>query len=166
MDEDNSSELPAALLNVAAQLAHELHPQRKHMIRLNLDSALHKDFDFDSLARVELLHRLERSFSVSLSEQVLAEAESPRDLLRAVQEYQAAQPQRSAPQMRPIDLGDVESTPLESQTVVEMLAWHVENHPDYLSLPKTQSMTRFLLWDSAGSTNLGGLVQLGYNVAG
>ena len=47
-----------------------------------LDSSLERDLGLDSLARVELVLRLEREFATSLPEQALASSETPRDLLR------------------------------------------------------------------------------------
>src|SRR4029077_2498303 len=51
---------------------------------LSLESSLERDLGLDSLGRVELLGRLERSFGVRLPEEVLASAEPPRDLLQAL----------------------------------------------------------------------------------
>ncbi|MCG6951319.1 MAG: acyl carrier protein, partial [Betaproteobacteria bacterium] len=48
----------------------------------SLDSALERDLGLDSLARVELMTRLEHAFGVSLPEQALVSSETPRDLLR------------------------------------------------------------------------------------
>ena len=77
-------ETAESLLDVVRQLAAELQPGRKHLLSVTLDSSLDRDLGLDSLARVELLIRIERTFEVMLSEQVLAGAETPRDLLRAV----------------------------------------------------------------------------------
>jgi acyl carrier protein len=49
-----------AVCRLAAQLAGELDPHRKNL-RVELDSSLERDLGFDSLARVELLARLERA---------------------------------------------------------------------------------------------------------
>src|SRR3569832_2987695 len=50
---------------------------------VRMDSHLDRDLGLDSLARVELLLRLERDFGVSLPEGVLVEAETPHALLMA-----------------------------------------------------------------------------------
>src|SRR5207253_6573405 len=73
------------LLAIVQQLALELHPHKHQALTVTLDSALERDLGFDSLGRMELLLRLERTLGVRLSEQVLANAESPRDLLHALQ---------------------------------------------------------------------------------
>src|SRR5215470_2660489 len=78
------------LLDIVQQLALELHPHKHQTLTVTLDSALERDLGFDSLGRMELLLRLERTLGVRLPEQVLASAESPRDLLHALQGVSAA----------------------------------------------------------------------------
>lgn len=73
------------LLDVVQQLVIELHPHKHNALTVALDSTLERELGFDSLGRMELLLRLERTLGVRLSEQVLASAESPRDLLHALQ---------------------------------------------------------------------------------
>ena len=68
------------VLRVVEGVAREARPHLGHHV--TLDSALEKELGLDSLARVELVLRLEREFAVSLPEQALATAETPRDLLR------------------------------------------------------------------------------------
>ena len=75
---------PRAVLEVAQALARELQPQRKSWSSLTLDLSLERDLGLDSLGRVELLARLERSFAVRLPEAALGSAETPRDLLQAL----------------------------------------------------------------------------------
>ena len=72
------------LLETVRQLAAESHVHSGENIFATLDSSLERDLGFDSLGRVELLARLERVFGISLPEQVLANAETPRDLPQAV----------------------------------------------------------------------------------
>ncbi|MBI4208039.1 MAG: acyl carrier protein, partial [Betaproteobacteria bacterium] len=77
-------ELPAdALLDIVRQLGAELHPARG-AANLTLDSTLDRDMGLDSLGRVELALRVERRFGVSLPEGTLVNAETPRDLLKAI----------------------------------------------------------------------------------
>jgi len=73
-----------AVLRIVREVLTELHPGRMDMDPVTLDSALEEDLGLDSLARVELLMRLERAFDASLPEHLLSTAEAPRDLLRAV----------------------------------------------------------------------------------
>src|SRR5258708_37795172 len=64
------------------RLAAELHPSRS--FPTSLDARLEQDYGFDSLRRVELFVRIDQRFGVSLAETVMASAETPRDLLRAM----------------------------------------------------------------------------------
>lgn len=82
------------VLEIVARLAAELHPSRQAP-SASLDGRLEHDYGFDSLGRVELFLRLERRFGVSIPQSAMESAETPRDLLRAVQ---AANPaSRAAP---------------------------------------------------------------------
>ncbi|MEE1545366.1 MAG: AMP-binding protein, partial [Alphaproteobacteria bacterium] len=92
---------------------------------------LERDLGLDSLGRVELLMRLEQGFEVQLPEQLLASAESPRDLLRAVANAGPARPRGPAPEvLRSAEPSRAEALPLGATTLVEMLDWHVLTHPD------------------------------------
>ncbi|MBI3938061.1 MAG: AMP-binding protein [Betaproteobacteria bacterium] len=124
-----TSEAPAArLLATLAQLLAELHAQREGRAAPTLGSALDRELGLDSLARVELLFRLEREFGVSLPEQLISTAETPRDLLDAVL---AAQPERErAPfeTVAPRPAPAAGALPEHAATLAEVLDWHVQRH--------------------------------------
>jgi 1-acyl-sn-glycerol-3-phosphate acyltransferase len=114
------------LLEIVAQLAAELHPSRQAP-SASLDGRLEHDYGFDSLGRVELFLRLERRFGVSLPQSAMESAETPRDLLRAIQ---AASPaSRAAPRQRASALATESETPDQAATLIEVLEWHVGRHP-------------------------------------
>ena len=69
------------LLAVTAKLADELHPDQGIGASVKLDSDLGSDLGFDSLTRMELVHRIEDEFNTVLSDEALGRADSPRDLL-------------------------------------------------------------------------------------
>lgn len=88
-------ELPGDLLEVVRELVAELEPpsrseqaeplgRRPGVERVRFGASLGSDLGLDSLARAELVGRVERRYGVTLPERTLAEAESPSDLLRAV----------------------------------------------------------------------------------
>jgi 1-acyl-sn-glycerol-3-phosphate acyltransferase len=117
------------LLSLVRTLARELRPGAKTVAQLGLDHALDRDFGLDSLARVELLIRIEREMGVRLAEAALGEAETPRDLLRLVADETRAGmplPHRPAPQT-PSEIGH---PPESIATLTEMLDWHVARHGD------------------------------------
>ncbi len=116
-----------ALLDLVRQLVQELHPQRQHLV--SLDSSLDRELGFDSLSRVELLLRIERRFAVSLPEQLLASAETPRDLWRAVQAAHPAGGLETAEPFLAAGPAEAEGVPVSALTLLEMLDWHVQHHP-------------------------------------
>ncbi|WP_372739686.1 AMP-binding protein [Neptunomonas sp.] len=118
------------LLEQVRQLASELHSRRKNFQHITLDSALDRDLGFDSLSRVELFQRLERAFGVRLPEQMLASAETPRDLWRALVTAGATGRRGvSSPAKPTVELEEMEGTPHAAETLLEMLDWHVLSHP-------------------------------------
>jgi len=60
--EPDPEEVARRVLDVTRQVTLELHPHRRRELALDLDSALDRDLGFDSLSRVELLMRMERTF--------------------------------------------------------------------------------------------------------
>jgi 1-acyl-sn-glycerol-3-phosphate acyltransferase len=72
------------VLGVVRSLYAELHRAEPEPQSVTLQSALDRDLGFDSLARVELLLRLEQQLGAHLPESTLATAETVADLLRAV----------------------------------------------------------------------------------
>ncbi len=125
---------PEAVLDTVRALADELHPQRAPA-RLTLESSLDRDAGLDSLARVELLTRLERVSRRRLPEQQVLTAETVHDLWRLLAAATPAM-ERAAPPARAPVLAAVESSPESAQTLWDVLAWHVRAHPQrpHLSL--------------------------------
>src|SRR6185503_2501900 len=120
------------LLATLQSLVAELHP-RQAPRPVRLDSALERDLGLDSLARAELLLRLEAAFGVALPEKLLAEAETPRDLLQAIERAApaaasgAARTHAAAIEAAPF-AGAAESAPENEPTLNAVLAWHAERH--------------------------------------
>ena len=142
---ERSEEISATLLQIVRDLAAELHPNHRFEGHITLDSEFEKDLGLDSLARVELISRVEEKFNLALPEQIYAEAGSPRDLLRALLSAKAPRTPLSVSEKAEIVLGEVESVPAEAQTLLEMLEWHVARHPD-------RPHIRFYKDDDSGET--------------
>jgi len=139
---------PQAVLAVVHDLVQELEPARSRRIKVALDSSLGSELGLDSLSRAELLGRLEARFGVTLPDRVLREAESPRDLLRAVSQAvsrvvsrgsaRASSRTKPTEEPTPPDLGDDRTEdlsgespwPEQAATLLEVLDWHAERHPD------------------------------------
>ncbi|HEY9421587.1 MAG TPA: AMP-binding protein, partial [Thermoanaerobaculia bacterium] len=119
---------PEAVLDVVQGLVRELQPQRQSWRSLTLDASLERDLGLDSLGRVELLARLERSFGARLPEELLGSAETPRDLLQSLL---VANPTASgAPAILDLPEEAGEAAPERTRTLLEVLEWHAERHPE------------------------------------
>jgi acyl carrier protein len=123
---------PSRLLAVVAQLAREARPHVD--VYVSLDSSLERDLGLDSLARVELVLRLEREFGASLPEQALASSETPRDLLRFLLASAGHAPHVADSSVASLVQGEGVRPPADAQTLVEALEYHVERQPERLSV--------------------------------
>ena len=125
-----SADAAERLLAIVAGLVKELHPGRA--INVTIDKDLDADLQLDSLSRAELWLRVEQAFGVALPEQLLATAATPRDILRSLGR---ARPEAAAsPRVGPLEIRPVaeatERVPDDARTLVDVLAWHVAEHPD------------------------------------
>ena len=118
------------VLEVVRELTSEIHPDRLPSQNITLDSAFDKELGLDSLARVELLARLEQRFDITLPESTFASAESARDLLRAMRHVAGHERKTPAAPARVIEPDETDSIPGEALTLVDVLRWHVEMHPE------------------------------------
>lgn len=118
------------LLQVIYALVTEVHPHRSSTKAIILDSSFEKDLGLDSLTRVELISRVEKQFQLALPERTFAEAESARDLLRAIQSAATPRTALHTADIQPIELSGVMATPDDSRTLIDVLNWHVSTHPD------------------------------------
>jgi 1-acyl-sn-glycerol-3-phosphate acyltransferase len=122
----------SAMLRIVDELARDLPPQPQRAGRVTLDSSLDRDLGFDSLARVELLSRVERAFGVTLPENMLQIAETPRDLLVALGSASAATRPASQAYMR-VQLQGVDGAhaePADAMILPQVLDWHIHAHGD------------------------------------
>ena len=125
----NQAEAAGLLLQIVTQLALEMHHGKQRINPVTLDSMLDRDLELDSLSRVELLQRIERKFQVSLPEQLLTTAETPRDLLRGVMNAPGIKNMAENPDVEVLLPAATESTPSHAKTLIDVLQWHVQEHP-------------------------------------
>ena len=147
---------PDRLLAVVAEVAREARPNLAP--RVSLDSSLEKELGLDSLARVELVLRLEREFAASLPEQALATSETPRDLLRFLLSSAGHAPASAlhvaGASVASLTQGGDVRPPTQARTLTEALEYHVEKQPDRLSVflydeDKETPLTYRQLWDGS-----------------
>ena len=131
-DSDGATGAQDALLAIVAALLKELKPGATQTIPvITLASHLERDLGLDSLARAELLLRIERSFGARLPEDTLAEAETPADLLRALQDALPESPALAVP-IPAVPAADRSyadagaGIPVNAITLIDVLRWHAE----------------------------------------
>lgn len=157
------------LLTIVRSLSRELRPGTSDVQRLGLDHALERDFGLDSLARMELLIRIQRELGVWLAEEAFVTAETPRDLLEQMHvaaggtEFTAPatvkQTGQSAPAVR------LEHPPEDIGTLTGLLDWHAAQHGDWVHITlycegeRSQEISYRQLRDEAQSLAAGLLAQ-------
>lgn len=129
----------ATVLQAVRMLYTELHRSGSKAAEVGLDSTLEGDLGFDSLARVELLVRLEQLLGTHLPESILGQVETVADLAQAVRAARAAPlpapiPGLPAPATAPAaGLGTRQlqaGKPSRATTLPEVLRWRLERDPD------------------------------------
>ncbi|MFN2308896.1 MAG: AMP-binding protein [Gammaproteobacteria bacterium] len=131
---ETATSTATALLAVLTQLVQELHPGRTPPA-VTLDSRLEQDLGLDSLARVELLLRIERDLGLTAAEAAVLGAQSAAELLQMLGVKAPARPSVAAADT---DSGEI-ALPQAAQTLNEVLRWHAERTPQrpYLSFYAT-----------------------------
>lgn len=128
--EQSTSQTANALLALIREVGSELRLNPMRLDTLTLDSSLDKDLGLDSLMRAEVVARIENQFDITLSEQVFADIETPRDLLREIQRAAPASESISIAKRPAEDTATPGGFPYQAQTLVEALNWHAEKHPE------------------------------------
>jgi len=152
---DDQDKLANTLLMVIEELVAELHANKTRSFVLSLDSSLDDDIGLDSLARVELISRIEQHFKVTLPDRVFVEVESPRDLLRSIAGVQGQKQAFPSKHVVERAVGKVEELPHHASTLIDVLEWHVQHNPDRLHINivgddnDLQSLTYQQLWRGA-----------------
>ncbi|MCZ7681602.1 MAG: AMP-binding protein [Sandaracinaceae bacterium] len=118
-----------ALVDVARELFRELRPGARAAVPIGPRSHLERDLGLDSLARVELVARVERAFGVALPSELAFEAERLTDLLAAAR---GAPRTRTAPAVERAEPSGVAlRAPITAEeTLVSALAAHARHAPD------------------------------------
>jgi 1-acyl-sn-glycerol-3-phosphate acyltransferase len=127
---NTGADASSRLLRVVAAMADELRADGATGGRVQLDSQFERELGFDSLARAELLERIEQVFAVRLPVDAFASAVTPGDVLRALA---AASPRLvlcGDPHDAPFtSTGDIQ-LPRDARTLAEALQWHADRHPE------------------------------------
>jgi len=126
----DSAAMAQRLLRIVRQTVAELRPDAAQDTPVSLHSVLDSDLGLDSLARVELWSRVEREFGVRLPEALFAAAETLGDLLEALLACAPAVGTTPRDSVERVLAGPQERLrPDAAQTLIEVLDWHVQQHP-------------------------------------
>jgi len=125
-------DISSTLIDIATVLANEVHADHPPRHGVTLDSALDNDLGLDSLSRMEFFNRVESRFNIALSEQSLREIDTLRDMLRQLENSPIPLQAPLDTEQRPLD--DVSQNPSRAGTVLDVLDWHVQTHPDRTSI--------------------------------
>ncbi len=123
------------------------------------DQSLERDLGIGSLERVELLLRLEQAFGVRLSDAAMMDAQSARDLARALLAARPMPPERPPERVAPLAGGL--AAPASAATLVEALAWHAEHDPERVHIflreedEAERPITYRALWERAAAVAAG-----------
>jgi acyl carrier protein len=141
------------VLAIVGGLVGELRGGTSH-VPVAPGSSLERDLGISSLERVELLLRLERRFGVRLPEETVASAETPADLVAALD--RAAPASRDDVQRSQIAVpAAATSAPVDARTLLEAVQWHVRATPDRVHIvlhdetSGGRPITYRSLWDGA-----------------
>ena len=124
---DDHAALEHHILQLVGQLVGELRPG-SGAAGIGPDDALERELGIGSLERVELLTRIERGVGVRLADSVMAAADTPADLVRAVVVSEPAVAE-TLPSMR-APLGAGIPAPSSADTLVDVLHWQAQTSPD------------------------------------
>ncbi|MES9944455.1 MAG: AMP-binding protein [Candidatus Thiodiazotropha sp.] len=115
------------LLGVIQGLIDEMPTTSHYRQGLNLDCRLEYDLGLDSLARTELVARINKRFAILMPDEALL-AETPRALLALLAQTTgiAEAEETTTRQVLP---GGVAALPSAASTLMEVLAWHLDHQP-------------------------------------
>jgi len=143
------ADVAASVIATVEATLRELHAGDPELPPVLLCSVLDRDLGFDSLGRMELLLRTERACGVDLPADTLQRAETLADLLGAVQRARlqsGAGPTLPAgakghalpgPLITPAPSDAATGQtgpPVHASTLLDVLAWHVQRHPEQTQL--------------------------------
>ena len=122
-----------ALKALVEDTLRELHADAPGLPSVTLASALDRDLGFDSLAKTELLQRIETACGARLPDDTLQRAETVGDLLAAARRAESGTPRAafsgaSAPAASRDAVADSDS-PANAETLLDALEWHLRAHP-------------------------------------
>ena len=133
----------SALLDLLATLVQELHPGRRAPA-VTLTSRLEQDLGLDSLARVELLLRIERRLGLTAAEDAALGAQTAGELLQLL----GAAPSDDWRTTVAAAADAHPEPPLQAETLSDVLRWHASRTPNrrYITFYSSDEHSEFLTY--------------------
>lgn len=128
---DSAATIAVRLLALLQQLLQEIRQSERVAATLTLDSHMERDLALDSLARTELLQRIERTFQIKLNEEALL-VDTPRALVTLILRASGATEETlpTTDWQAPAPAEHLASgTPDRAETLPDVLDWHAQTHP-------------------------------------
>ena len=124
-----TDETTEQLLVLVSKLANELRPGARYTKAISLESSLDNDLGFDSLTRVELIHRIEQYFNVSLADDAFASIEKVGDIQTLLQSKHYERPPFDRSVLKTLSISDVEQGPDQARTLIDAVSYtHLRAH--------------------------------------
>ena len=126
----DSKDTAQRLCGLVEELVSELYPGRRGRARVSTANRIDRDLAIDSLGRAELLRRIERTFGVSLPDELLGTAETVGDLLAGLQRQMpgTVRVSRGVPIYRGAE--EPATTPHGAETLIEVIEAHASSDPE------------------------------------
>ena len=124
---DDHAALERHILQLVGQLVGELRPGSA-AAGIGPGDSLERELGIGSLERVELLTRIERGVGVRLADSVMAGADTPADLVRAVVASEPAVAETLPSVLAPV--GAAVPAPASAQTLLDVLHWQAQTAPE------------------------------------
>ncbi|MES9969000.1 MAG: AMP-binding protein [Candidatus Thiodiazotropha sp.] len=115
------------LLGVIQGLIDDMPAASQYRQGLSLDCRLEYDLGLDSLARTELVARINTRFAILLPDEALL-AETPRALLLLLRQTAGIPEADESARVQPLP-GAGATLPSTASTLMEVLAWHLDHQP-------------------------------------
>ncbi|MEP9325054.1 AMP-binding protein [Paraburkholderia phymatum] len=118
------------LLEIVDAFAAEMSPGRHKPPPAGLGSHFERDLGLDSLARTELLNRIEKTLGVRFPLELFGQAITPGDLLRALDGRTTGRPNAPTGAIALDAPGGALDPAADAGTLVEALQWHASRRPE------------------------------------
>lgn len=123
-----NSDIESQLLAITKSFLHELQSERA-LQAITIDASLERNLGIDSLGKVELFHRIEKHFSVHLSESAMASADCLKDIVPQIMQQE---PMVITQFQQQLDLpvhADISQDLAKAKTLLDVLSLYAKKEP-------------------------------------